>query len=127
MLIDSKLIFSDDQAILTSASEASTYEIDAGEADANLGAGTPLVARFIVTEVFNTLASVTVSIQDSAAGSSYADLVVSRAFALAELVVGFKFELMIPKHHHRFLQAYYTLGGSACTTGKVFGYLDMAG
>ena len=127
MLIDSKLIFSNDQAILLSASEASTYELDTGEADANLGAGTPLVARFIVTTTFNTLTSIVFSIQHSAAGSSYADIVASAAIPLASLVAGYKLSLFIPLTHYRFLQAYYTLGGSACTTGKVFAYLDVVG
>jgi hypothetical protein len=127
MLIDSKLIFSNDQVVCNAGSEASDYEIDTGEADANLGAGTPLVARFIVTTVFDAVTSITISIQDSAAGSSYADLIVSRALVLAELAVGFTMELYLPKHHHRFLQAYYTLGGSNNVAGTMFGYLDMAG
>lgn len=127
MLIDSKLIFSDDQIVCNAGSEASDYEIDTGEADHNLGAGTPLVARFIVTTVFDTCTDITLSIQDSAAGSSYANLVVSRAILLAELVVGFTFELFIPKHHHRFLQAYYTLNGSNNVAGTFYAYLDFAG
>jgi hypothetical protein len=128
MLIDSNLLFTgiDGQAITASA--ASTYELDTGEADANLGRGTPLIARFVVVASFVTLTSLTISIQDSAAGSSYADIVVSRALLLAELVAGFQWDIAIPRHHHRFLQAYFTVGGSnPGSDSTIVGWLDIAG
>ena len=52
-LVDAILIFSDEQAITATA--ASTNVIDFGEANANLGAGTPLIINFIITEAFATI------------------------------------------------------------------------
>ena len=126
MLIDSKLIFSNDQVVCNSGSEASDYEIDFGVASANMGAGTPLKAVFIVTTTFATCTSILFSVQAATDGSTYANIVASGAIAVATLVAGYRLELFLPREHGRYLQAYYTLEGSNATAGKVVAYLDMA-
>lgn len=107
---DNKLRFSDGQAVTGSA--ASTYEIDCAIANANLGDGTPLVVEISIETTFVDGTSMTFELQHSAAGSSYTTLVQTPAIAEASLVKGYKFQIMVPKEHYRYLQMYYTVVGT---------------
>jgi len=120
---DSKLRFDDGLDFTNDSSEASTYEIDCAIADANLGAGTPLVVEITVETTFVGGTSVTFELQHSAAGSSYATLGQYPAVAAASLLKGAKFQLLVPNEHYRFLQMYYTIVGTF-SAGKLTAVLQ---
>ena len=121
-LVDAILIFSDEQAITATA--ASTNVIDFGEANANLGAGTPLIINFIITEAFATLTSLQISLQQGATSTPATDLVNLPAIAAANLTKGaYIQEIMIPSQHLRYMRLYYTVAGSNATAGKIFAYI----
>lgn len=121
-LVDAILIFSDEQAITATA--ASTNVIDFGEANANLGAGTPLIINFIITEAFATLTSLQISLQQGATSTPATELVNLPAIAAANLTKGAYIpEIMIPSQHLRYMRLYYTVAGSNATAGKIFAYI----
>jgi hypothetical protein len=124
-LFDAKLRFDDGLDFASDSSEASTYEIDCGVANANLGAGTPLVVEICVETAFVGGTSVTFELQHSAAGSSYATLVQYPAVVTASLTKGAKFQLMVPREHYRYLQMYYTIVGTF-SAGKLTAYIQPA-
>lgn len=121
-LVDSILIFSDEQAITATA--ASTNVIDFGEVNPNLGAGTPLIINFIITEAFATLTSLQISLQQGATSTPATELVNLPAIAAANLTKGAYIpEIMIPSQHLRYMRLYYTIAGSNATAGKIFAYI----
>jgi hypothetical protein len=121
-LVDAILIFSDEQAITATA--ASTNVIDFGEANANLGAGTPLIINFIITEAFAALTSLQISLQHGATSTPATELVNLPAIAAANLTKGAYIpEIMIPSQHLRYMRLYYTVAGSNATAGKIFAYI----
>lgn len=121
---DTKLRFSDGQSITETA--ASTYEIDCGLANPNLGDGTPLVIECEIEYADAASGtSMTIELQHSAAGSSYATLVQYPAIVTASLTKGAKFQLMVPKEHLRYLQLYYTIVGTF-DAGKITAYIQPA-
>jgi len=121
-LVDAILIFSDEQAITATA--ASTNVIDFGEANANLGAGTPLIINFIITEAFAALTSLQISLQHGATSTPATELVNLPAIAAANLTKGAYIpEIMIPSQHLRYMRLYYTVAGSTATAGKIFAYI----
>jgi len=121
-LVDAILIFSDEQAITATA--ASTNVIDFGEANANLGAGTPLIINFIITEAFAALTSLQISLQHGATSTPATELVNLPAIAAANLTKGAYIpEIMIPSQHLRYMRLYYTVAGSSATAGKIFAYI----
>jgi hypothetical protein len=121
-LVDAILIFSDEQAITTTA--ASTNVIDFGEVNPNLGAGTPLIINFIITEAFAALTSLQISLQHGATSTPTTELVNLPAIAAANLTKGAYIpEIMIPSQHLRYMRLYYTVAGSNATAGKIFAYI----
>lgn len=121
-LVDAILIFSDEQAITATA--ASTNVIDFGEANANLGAGTPLIINFIITEAFATCDSLQISLQQGSTSTPATELINLPAILTASLTKGAYIpEIMIPSQHLRYLRLYYTIAGSNATTGKIFAYI----
>lgn len=126
MITDKNNTLSEDQAITASA--ASTNQIDTEVADANIGAGNPKFVYFTVTEDFATLTSLEFEIEDAAddgSGSpdSWADILVSKAVAAADLVAGYQLKLAIPSVTRRYIRAYYTVNGSNATAGEVSAYV----
>lgn len=121
-LVDAILIFSDEQAITATA--ASTNVIDFGEANANLGAGTPLIINFIITEAFATCDSLQISLQHGSTSTPSTELINLPAILTASLTKGAYIpEIMIPSQHLRYLRLYYTIAGSNATKGKIFAYI----
>lgn len=118
---DNKLRFSDGQDMKSASSCASTYEIDCAIADANLGAGTPLVVEITCEETFAGGTSITFELQHSAAGSSYTTLV--QYPAQTTITKGDKFFLMVPESHYRYLEMYYTIVGTF-SAGKITAVLQ---
>jgi hypothetical protein len=131
-IIDNTLVFSDGQAITATA--GSTNEIDLGATGTpvgqstalvrDIGKGSDVVVEVLVTEAFNNLTSMEVTVQvddDVAFGSP--NEVASRTYLLAELTLGKR--LSFPAEitegaNQRYLRLKYTVTGTAPTTGKVF-------
>lgn len=114
-LFDDKLMFSASQAPTSSA--ASTYEIDFGAANLALDEGTPLEVVLVVEEAPTSgMTSMTIEIQDSAAGSSYATICSYAAIGYADLTAGSVWKLRLPSYHKRYVQLYYTIVGTGDLT-----------
>lgn len=138
MLLDDFLIFSSQQAITATA--ASTNVIDLGAPktpngwtqalprDVGKGRNVPLVVR--VTEAFNTLTSLTVTLQMDTADNFPSTTIVatSGAIVLASLVVGYQFPIhwLLPGITERYLRLVYTVAGTDPTLGKVDAYIPAS-
>lgn len=133
MIIDNTLVLSDSQAVTATA--ASTNVIDLGAPGTVYGAGsalpfdvgkaTDIEVTLNVTEAFNNLTSLTVSIEvDDNAGFSSATVVAQGpAIPLASLTLGARpsFPARLPEGvNERYLRFKYTVAGTAPTTGKIF-------
>lgn len=132
MIVDNTLVFSDHQAITADARSTNIVDIGAagtafGHAAAvprDIGKATEIPMVLQVTEAFNTLTSLTVSLQcdeDVAFGS--AKTIASKSYLLAELTLGARlnFPAEIPEGtDERYLSLYYDVVGSNPTTGKFF-------
>lgn len=132
MILDDTLVLSDGQAITADA--GSTNIIDLGAAGTpyghaagvrrDIGIGTSIPIILHVTEAFNNLTSLTVSVQvdDDAAFGSPKTVATSAAIPLTSLVAGYKFPFPaeIPEGtDERYLRLYYDVTGTAPSTGKV--------
>lgn len=133
MIFDATGLFSDGQAITATA--ASTNLIDLGATGTIYGAASALVRdigpgnriplMITVTQSFNTLTSLTISLEtdDNAGFSSATTIWTSPAYTLAQLAVGAKQNLLpdsIPLGaNERYLRLKYTVTGSNPTLGKI--------
>jgi hypothetical protein len=130
MFIDDKLVFSDAQAVTVDA--ASSNVIDTAVASSNLGAGSPLIIRFIVETAFgvaSTDTTLTIILQDSATdfGGTHGLLTVPDLVRATSLVKGgYIPEIKIPDQHLRYLRLYYDVGGAAnFNAGKITAWVDI--
>lgn len=132
MIIDNTLVFSDGQAITADA--VSTNVVDTGARGTAFGHAAALSAdlgkldnegvqlEVRVTEAFNTLTSLTVTLQTSADNSTFVE-VASRTYLLADLTLGaqLNFPARIPEGaSRRYLRLNYDVNGSNPSTGKLF-------
>ncbi len=124
MFIDKELEFSDGQAITASA--ASTNLIDISQT-VDVVPGVPLKLRLQIDEAFNLLTTLTVAVQtDSTAAFSSAATVVSKDIALADLTLGADFDLgVLLGPSEQFIRLYYTVTGTAPTTGQVSAFIEV--
>ena len=92
---------------------------------ANLPVGQPVNVVTTVGETFNTLTSLTISLQGStAAGGTYYTLA-STQVLLAELVKGKQFVLTVGGlTGYRYLKMVYTVGGSNPSTGMLRSHIN---
>lgn len=132
MIVDNTLVFSNSQAVTADA--GSTNVVDIGAAGTafghsapvrrDIGIGTEIPLWISVTEAFNNLTSMTVSLQtDDNAGFSTPKEVASRTYLLAELTLGarLKFPSELPEGtDEEFVRLYWDVTGTAPTTGKIF-------
>jgi hypothetical protein len=132
MIMDRTLLFSDGQALTATA--ASTNVVDLGATGTVYGASSPIVRDIGpgnvvelhcgVTQSFNSLTSLTISVEtdDNAAFSSATTVWTSPAYTLAQLATGAKQLLptQIPVGtNERYMRLKYTVAGTAPTLGKV--------
>lgn len=130
MIFDATLLFSNAQAITATA--ASTNSIDLGAVGTPLGG--PALTRDIgpgnripisvsVGAAFNTLTSLTISLEtDDNAGFSSAKTVASVVYPLARLTAGaiLDFPDYVPQGvNERYFQLRYTVTGTNPTTGNI--------
>lgn len=133
MIMDRTALFSDGQAITATAASTNLIDLGAtgtvyGAAAAmtrDIGPGNRIPLIVTVTQSFNTLTSLTVSLEtdDNASFSSATTIWTSPAYTLAQLAVGAKQNLLpdsIPLGtNERYLRLKYTVGGSNPTLGKI--------
>lgn len=123
MILDDHLVLSDSQAVTASA--ASTNVIDLGGAG-GLGNSHPMEILVQTTEAFNNLTSLGIKLQTCAAegfGSGVVDLPVQETVTLASGNLAANKEVLRAKVPHgclQYVRLYYTVTGTAPTTGKVF-------
>ena len=136
MILSQQLLLSDDQAITATA--LSTNVIDLGLAgtpydaaaplnnDKGKGAKVPILIQ--VTEDFNTLTSLTVTIEVAATAAMTSSTVLStEVIALADLVAGKQtFTQVLPNGaDQRYLAVRYTVTGTNPTLGQVTAGISM--
>lgn len=132
MILDKTLIFGEKQAITVDAGSTNVIDIGAagtayGHAAAvrrDIGIATEIPIFLMVTEVFNNLTSLTVSLQvdDDEAFGSPTTIATSAPILLASLVAGYKFTwpAELPEGTaERYIRVYYDVTGTAPTTGKI--------
>lgn len=132
MIFDRTLLFSDEQAITATA--ASTNIVDLGATGTIYGYSSAMVRELGygndaniyvgVTESFNNLTSLTISIEtdDNSSFSSATTVWTSPAYTLAQLAVRAKY--LLPDElpagvNERYVRLKYTVAGTAPTTGKI--------
>jgi hypothetical protein len=130
-IIDKTLTFSSGQAITADA--RSTNTVDLGATGTPVGGAVALIrdvgravneVEVLVTEAFNNLTSMVVRVEvDDNTGFSSAKVVAqSRAYLLAELVLGARlnFPADLPEGtDERYVSLFYDITGTAPTAGKV--------
>jgi hypothetical protein len=131
MILDTTLLFSENQAVTATAISTNVIQFPAngivvGEAAAvarNLGPGNELPIMIQVTEAFATATSITFSLESSAAAGLTSATVhwTSAAIPIATLVPGYKLPIRIMPDGTmlQFLGMRYTVGGASATAGKV--------
>lgn len=128
MILDEKLVLSDEQAVTDSA--ASTNVVDFGVANPNIGEGTPLYFNCVVgSEAFAAAAAATlkVHLQDSADNSAFDDLLVTADIGKASLVAGaYVIKVALPNVIRQYARAYFTVGTGPMTAGKVNAWIGAA-
>ena len=120
-IMDKSLLFSDRQAITATA--ASTNLVDLGAAR-NFKGGEMVPITIAITESFNTLTSLTISVEtdDNAAFSSATTVMTFPTITLTNLQAG---DPQPPPYHipwqvaERYLRLKYTVVGTDPTTGKI--------
>ena len=118
MIIDKFLQVSDAQAVTASA--ASTDVIDFGQASPNTGMDdrTSMVITVDEAAAASGAATVTISVQDSADNSTFADVAVTAAIGKATLAAGYQIVIPMPTKLRRYCRVYYTVATGPLTAGK---------
>lgn len=125
-MLDSQLMFSEKQGPIT-ASAASTNIINLGK-DREVAFGNPIPMLIDIKEAFNNCTSVTFAVQ-TASDEAFTTPVtlVSATVLLADLKKGNRVPIVfMPAGNLGYVRLYYTVTGTAPTTGKVSAYLTDA-
>jgi hypothetical protein len=131
MIFDNNLLFSSNQAI--TASTASTNTIDLGATGTPYGFTNPLIRDIgrgdgsielsvTVTQTFNNLTSLQVSVQTSNDLATWATVETKDPVLLVTLVAGHQFRVpseFVEGLNQRYVRLYYTVNGTAPTTGAI--------
>jgi len=121
MYFDKQLMFDESAAAIT-ATGASANVIDLGSADAGKSEDLDIFAR--TTEAFNNLTSLGVKLQTAtdAAFTTPEDLPAQETITLASGGLAINKAVLrtsLPKGCLRYVRLYYTVSGTAPTTGKI--------
>ena len=137
MIFSKNLKLSDDQAVTATA--LSTNVIDLGQTGtpygaaaalgSDVGKGTPIPILAQVTSAFNTLTSLTISIETSANSNMSSSTVVAStgAIPLAQLVAGKQMSIQyVPNDvNKRYMALRYTVAGTNPTLGTITAGITM--
>jgi hypothetical protein len=138
MIFDRTLLFSNAQAVTATAPSTDTVDLLAtgtvyGAAAAitkDIGKGASIPLQIQVVEAFNTLTSLTVTVQcDDNSGFTSAKDVMSVTLPLASLVAGRTFPIVAvpPGVNERYMRLNYTVTGTAPTLGRITAGVTMGG
>jgi len=119
MILDKLLMFDESDSVIT-ASRASCNIIDTGAAD--LGKTEEVDVFVVVTQAFNNLTSLGIKLQTAAdaAFTTPVDLPISATPLLAALTQNsIQLRGYVPMGCLRYLRLYYTVTGTAPTTGTI--------
>ena len=120
MLFDKQALFSDNQAITTTAVSENVVCLAKG-AIKDVALGNPLPLAILVTKTFAGLTNLTVTIE-TATDKEFSDatvLATTGAIPAADLVAGYTFPInFIPKGNKGYMRAKYTVSGTA-TAGTI--------
>lgn len=137
MIFDKTTLLSDAQAITADAVSTNVIDLGAvGQAYGHaaplvrdVGKGQPIKIHIQVVEAFNTLTSLTVSVQcDSVENFASPKTLVSETIALADLIAGKTSNIMcVPAGtDERYLRLNYDVTGTNPTTGRITAGVVMA-
>ena len=119
MPLDAQNKFSDEQAITATAASTNVVRMDLIKDGAK---GEPVKIYGRVTEVFNTLTSLTVAVQTSLDAAFSSPVVLaqfSRVLADIDAVGDLLIDMAIPVGALDYVRLYYTVVGTDPTTGKI--------
>ena len=119
MKLDAYNTFSDSQAITATAASENELEFPVG----NIGEGSPVFIYTQATETFTASgdATLTITLQDSADGSTWADVVQTAPIPKADLVAGdVPIVVSVPRGTEKFLRLNYTVASGPFTAGKLY-------
>lgn len=139
MILDNTLVLSDSQAITADAGSTNVIDLGAAGTPAgasaaltyDIGKGTDIELILHVTEAFNNLTSIEVSMQvdDNAAFSSPVTVSRGPVVLLAALTLGARltYPSRIPEGvNERYFRLFYDITGTAPTTGKLLAAIVAA-
>lgn len=122
MILDKQNLFSDDQAITGTENSDNVINLGAltsGAPTPSLRAGDAWI-MVQVTEAFNTLTSLDIVVQTSAAeGMGTPTTHFTTTLALASLVAGARLFFPLPQNALQYARLTYTVNGSNPSTGKI--------
>ena len=124
--IDQNLVLSDAQAVTTTA--VSTKSIDTITALRNIGSGNQIEVLVAVGTAFTAAgaATMTIALQDSADNTTFADVLVSPAIAVASLAAGFEaLRVRVPATIRRYIALNYTIATGPMTAGALTAVLEL--
>lgn len=131
MVIDAKLMLSEEQAITATAASEDILDFERAQAP-GIGGGSQVRVVVVVETTFvsgATDGTLTISVRDDTVapidGSSTV-IVASEAIAEATLVAGYRKELVVPAEDHgRIMGLYYTVAGTGnFTAGAVNAWIE---
>lgn len=136
MIFSAEQLFSDDQAITATAISTNVIDLgapgtpyDAAAAlNQDVGKGVPIPILIQVTEAFNTLTSLTITLEVSAAaGLTSPQVLATEVILLADLAIGKQtFLQYLPNGADlRYLGVRYTVTGTNPTLGKITAGVTM--
>jgi hypothetical protein len=108
LVLDRRVLFSNDQAITASANSTDIIDLSSLR---DISSGEPVIVLVQVTEAFDALTSLTITIQTST----------TKAFSVpVSLTAGEKFLIIaLPGGILRYLRLAYTVSGSTPTVGRI--------
>lgn len=133
MILSAEQLFSDDQAITATADSTNVIDLgvagtpyDSNQLNQDVGKGNKVPILIQVTEDFNNLTSLTISIAKGAT-TALGTNIISKVVNLADLVEGYQFpiEVLPNECDERYLGIEYTVTGTAPTTGKITAGISM--
>ena len=119
MILDKETMMSEDQAVTATA--ASTNVIDLGLGDIGLSQDQAPYLYVKVGTAFNNLTSLTIALQTATDAAFTTPItVLSNVVALAALTLNSEqIRAQVPAGCKRYVRMYYTVTGTAPTTGKI--------
>lgn len=120
MRLDGQNIFSDAQAITSTAASTYVVQLSNGQLkEVAFGHVIPLLIQ--VVQDFATLTSLTVAVQtDDNESFSSPTTLLSSTLALSALKTGKRFPIIaVPAGNEKYMRMYYTVTGSNATAGKI--------